>query len=447
MSSRRRACCSALAIAAARSGRARRRRARRSNRSSVDRLRHPGRRPPRPHDHLHARRTRRSPRPPGTSSSTAPRASSATPARSSDCTVADFALDQCPPARRSGLVTISANYEGDPNYLLGTAPVYNIDAQVDDADRAASPSSCRRSTSRSDPGRGPHRLRLRPALHGLEHHPDDAAGRAPTSRSGASRPTTAHDAERFPPGQPGLARRLPGRRRHELHRQRRHRGEHHRSAPDRQPEHLHRRAAAGRRSTSRPTRTRRHLATQTADYPATTGCEQADLQPGRSTSSLTTNEADSPSGPRHRAAGADQFLGAGAVALDSCARRSSTLPDGLHDQPRRRRRPDRLHRRRRPNFGTEAPAACPDNSKIGTFEVDTPALDGPLIGSLYIGEPKPGDQYRAVHDRRRLRHPRQARRLGPARPADRPADRRRRRPAAGPVRRRSTCTSSPPTAA
>src|SRR5262249_46249003 len=31
---------------------------------------------------------------------------------------------------------------------------------------------------------------------------------------------------------------------------------------------------------------------------------------------------------------------------------------------------------------------------IGTVEVITPALKGPLTGSLYIGEPKPGNQYR-----------------------------------------------------
>ena len=46
------------------------------------------------------------------------------------------------------------------------------------------------------------------------------------------------------------------------------------------------------------------------------------------------------------------------------------------------------------NFGSEGPANCPDNSKIGTVTIGTPALDDPLRGSLYIGEPKPGNQYR-----------------------------------------------------
>ena len=45
-------------------------------------------------------------------------------------------------------------------------------------------------------------------------------------------------------------------------------------------------------------------------------------------------------------------------------------------------------------FGQDSAGACPDNSKIGTVEVRTPALDAPLDGSLYIGEPQPGNQYR-----------------------------------------------------
>ena len=75
------------------------------------------------------------------------------------------------------------------------------------------------------------------------------------------------------------------------------------------------------------------------------------------------------------------------------------------------------------NFGSEGPAACPDTAKIGTIGVHSTALDGTLEGSIYIGQPKPGDQYRAVHDRRRLRAARQVRRLLPARSGDRPGHR------------------------
>ena len=46
------------------------------------------------------------------------------------------------------------------------------------------------------------------------------------------------------------------------------------------------------------------------------------------------------------------------------------------------------------NFNSEGPAECPDNAKIGTFSIGSPSLDGRLEGSVYIGEPKPGNQYR-----------------------------------------------------
>ena len=46
------------------------------------------------------------------------------------------------------------------------------------------------------------------------------------------------------------------------------------------------------------------------------------------------------------------------------------------------------------NFGSEGPAHCPDNAKIGTFSIGTKALNGRLEGAVYIGEPKPGEQYR-----------------------------------------------------
>ena len=46
------------------------------------------------------------------------------------------------------------------------------------------------------------------------------------------------------------------------------------------------------------------------------------------------------------------------------------------------------------SFDSEGPDECPDNAKIGTFALHSDALDGALEGALYIGEPKPGNQYR-----------------------------------------------------
>ena len=46
------------------------------------------------------------------------------------------------------------------------------------------------------------------------------------------------------------------------------------------------------------------------------------------------------------------------------------------------------------NFGTEEAANCPEFAKIGSLEIDSSALPGPLPGSVYIGEPLPGNRYR-----------------------------------------------------
>ena len=108
--------------------------------------------------------------------------------------------------------------------------------------------------------------------------------------------------------------------------------------------------------------------------------------------SPTTNETDSASGLELELS-APQFLGFARLSVgDQIGDRHPAA--GLHDQPRRGRRADAPAPTQQANFGSEGPAECPDSSKIGTFAIGTPALAGPLDGAVYIGEPKPGDQYR-----------------------------------------------------
>jgi hypothetical protein len=89
---------------------------------------------------------------------------------------------------------------------------------------------------------------------------------------------------------------------------------------------------------------------------------------------------------------ADQFIGT-APSPSELRHASLTLPLGVSINP------DAADGQTscsdgQAGFGTDAPGNCPDNSKIGTVEVITPALDAPLEGSIYIGVPKPGNQYR-----------------------------------------------------
>ena len=43
-----------------------------------------------------------------------------------ECSSSDFAFTQCAPDSQAGLITVHANYEGEPSKLLGTAPIYQI---------------------------------------------------------------------------------------------------------------------------------------------------------------------------------------------------------------------------------------------------------------------------------------------------------------------------------
>jgi hypothetical protein len=45
-------------------------------------------------------------------------------------------------------------------------------------------------------------------------------------------------------------------------------------------------------------------------------------------------------------------------------------------------------------FGTLEGAECPEFSKIGTDEIDSPALPAPISGGIYLGDPQPGNRYR-----------------------------------------------------
>jgi hypothetical protein len=47
------------------------------------------------------------------------------------------------------------------------------------------------------------------------------------------------------------------------------------------------------------------------------------------------------------------------------------------------------------SFETEEEARCPEFAKIGTSTIDSSALPGPINGSIYIGQPLPGQTFRA----------------------------------------------------
>ena len=133
-----------------------------------------------------------------------------------------------------------------------------------------------------------------------------------------------------------------------------------------------------------------NLTHKEASYPAITDCDKQVFSPVLY-ASPTTGETDSPSGLNVELS-SPQFL---TKAASPSEIRSAiiTLPDGFTINP------DAADGQSacadaQVNFGSEGPANCPDNSKIGTFALHTVALDQALEGSVYFGAPKPGNQYR-----------------------------------------------------
>src|ERR1700710_276354 len=124
------------------------------------------------------------------------------------CRAVDFSLNSCAPASQAGLITIRANYEGDPDHLLGTAPIYSLEAGPEETARfafvapqldipIAIPVTTR---SASDYG-------LRFTVSGITQlAPLSAADITFWGFPAAG----AHDAQRFPKGSPGSPAGCPG---------------------------------------------------------------------------------------------------------------------------------------------------------------------------------------------------------------------------------------------
>ena len=302
------------------------------------------------------------------------------------CTSLDFALTQCPPSSQAGLITLHANYEGDPEYLLGTAPLYDLDPGAAQPARfgfivpilnipITIPVTVRTAT---DYG-------LRFTVSNMTQLTPLAAARMifwgfPSEEG--------HDAQRFPKGAPGNPAGCPSET-----------GTGCVIEPTTAAIPVHPLTDNPTICTGQPLPVRLEVQTyqdplhpSDADttYPPITECEKETFQP-TFFAAPTTKEADS-------ASGLDISL-SNPQALNRATTPSElraaivTLPEGLTINP------DAADGQRactdaEANFGSEGPANCPDNAKIGTVAIHSVALDGSLIGSIYIGEPKPGNQYR-----------------------------------------------------
>jgi hypothetical protein len=303
------------------------------------------------------------------------------------CTESDFALQECPVNSQAGLITIRADYEGDDEYLLGTAPVFDMVPQAVETARF----SFIVPPPLGIPITIPVAVRTGDD-YGLRFSVADITQQIPLRSVKFTLwglpGLTTHNQDRFKKGSPGNPAGCPG---------------------------LEDTSCGGTNATvsinvkpliNNPTTcSGESLTTEldvqsyqepgvlrhaTSEYPPVTGCERETFNPVLA-ASLTTGEADSASGLNlgFRVPQTLGFTPSPSQAKDVIV----TLPEGLNINPDaadgQTKCTDAQAR-----FNSEAPGECPDNAKIGTVSLGTPALDGPLTGSIYIGEPKPGDQYR-----------------------------------------------------
>jgi hypothetical protein len=316
----------------------------------------------------------------------APRGVFGNPEAIARCASLDFARDQCFPSAQAGLITIYANYENDPKYLLGTAPIFNMEVPNSKVAQFAFT-----VPTLNIPIIIPVTVRTS-GDYGLRFTVSNISQRTPLAGANLTfwgfPLLSAHDEERFakgtpgnPPGCPGLATTACI------------------TTPTASPYEVHPLIDNPTTCTGQPLVTKLevqsyqdldHVSEAQSTYPPVDGCENEVFKPVLQ-ARPTTTEADS-------ATGVDielrdpLFLG---FAASPSQIRSAVVrfPDGLTINP------DAADGQRactddQANFDSEGPDECPDNAKIGNIAIHSVALSDALEGAIYFGEPKPGDQYR-----------------------------------------------------
>jgi hypothetical protein len=134
------------------------------------------------------------------------------------------------------------------------------------------------------------------------------------------------------------------------------------------------------------------VVTAESEWPATTGCDSLTFNPSL-TATATTGDGDSVSG-LDVTLRVPQAQSPTAPSPSEIRRVTMTLPEGFSLAPNGANGKvacldEEL------SFDTEDEAHCPEFAKIGTSTIDSSALPGPIHGSIYIGQPLPGQTYRA----------------------------------------------------
>jgi len=135
-----------------------------------------------------------------------------------------------------------------------------------------------------------------------------------------------------------------------------------------------------------------NVVTAESAWPATTGCDELTFNPSL-TVAPTTSAADSVSG-LDVTLKVPQTQSPTAPSPSEIRSTSMTLPEGFSLAASAANGKVACEDSEL-SFETEDAAHCPEFSKIGTAVIDSSALPGPIDGAIYIGQPLPGQTYRA----------------------------------------------------
>ena len=135
------------------------------------------------------------------------------------------------------------------------------------------------------------------------------------------------------------------------------------------------------------------VASEQAPWPATTGCDKLSFNPSLA-AEPTTSETDSASGLAVDLV-VPQFEDPGTPSPSEIRTGTVELPVGFSINPSAADGKTACSDEQA-NLHNEAAAECPEFSKIGTTELQSSALPGPIFGYIYLGTPQPGDRFRVI---------------------------------------------------
>ncbi len=305
------------------------------------------------------------------------------------CAAADFASFECASSTQVGLITLRADHEGDPDHLLGTAPVYAVVPGPGEIARFAFIAPVLNAvvgvpmTVRSGSDYG-----LDLAFQNL---PEEAALAAVKLTLWGAPAGPTHDSERFGPGSPGAPANCPGVEGTSCIV-----GQSPVAIPSRSLLH-NPTACSGPLTSTLNLNTYEHLSDvlseSFSDSIGISGCNMNAFSPTL-LAGLTTAQTRSSSGLALKLhVDDDGFYKPNGFDEAQIKAVTVALPAGLEIDSAIA---GEMHTCTDVQFatGSASPSSCPLDSRLGTFSIAIAGLSDPLEGDAYFGTPEPGEAYR-----------------------------------------------------